>query len=115
MSYRVPFVDPRAHYQSVKQDVDQAIIECLTTGNLIYRKQLSDFEASLASFVGVKYAVGLGSGYDALQYSLRAAGIGAGDEVITVAHTFVATVSAIVNCGATPVLIDVGRDFNMDP
>ncbi len=59
--------------------------------------------------MGTKYAVGLNSGYDALHMSLRAAGIGRGDEVIVPAHTFVATASAVVNVGATPVLVDVGR------
>src|SRR5262249_48119261 len=82
---------------------------------LIYRHQLREFESNLASFVGVKYAVGVNSGYHALHFSLLAAGIGPGDEVITVAHTFVATVSAIIHCGATPVLIDVRKDYNVDP
>jgi dTDP-4-amino-4,6-dideoxygalactose transaminase len=59
--------------------------------------------------------VGLNSGYDALHLSLRAAGLGPGDEVIVPAHTFVATASAVINAGATPVLVDVGRDFNLDP
>jgi dTDP-4-amino-4,6-dideoxygalactose transaminase len=81
----------------------------------VYRGDLRRFEVSLAGFVGVKHAVGVSSGYDALHLSLVAAGIGPGDEVVTVAHTFVATISAIVNCGATPVLVDVGPDHNMDP
>jgi len=114
MSYIVPFVDPRTHYANFKSQIDTAIIDCLTQGDLIYRDQLHSFEANLASFVGVKHALGLNSGYHALHFSLLAAGIGAGDEVITVAHTFVATVSAIIHCGATPVLIDVADDYNMD-
>lgn len=114
MTYRVPFVDPRAHYRRLKSEIDGAIIDCLSNGDLIDRQQLRDFEARLAAFVGVKYAVGLNSGYHALQFSLQAAGVGAGDEVITVAHTFVATVSAIVNVGAQPVLVEVGSDYNMD-
>ncbi|MCH8310289.1 MAG: aminotransferase class I/II-fold pyridoxal phosphate-dependent enzyme, partial [Chloroflexi bacterium] len=69
---------------------------------------------AIANFIGTKYAVGLNSGYEALHLSLRAAGIGRGDEVIVPAHTFVATCSAVVNVGATPVLVDVGRDFNID-
>lgn len=114
MTYKVPFVDPRKHYQDLKGEIDGVIQDCLTKGDLIFRQQLKDFEANFASFVGVKYAVGLNSGYHALEFSLRAAGIGPGDEVITVAHTFVATVSAIVNVGATPVLVEVSDDFNMD-
>ncbi|MGH9732386.1 MAG: DegT/DnrJ/EryC1/StrS family aminotransferase [Candidatus Acidiferrales bacterium] len=114
MTYRVPFVDPRTHYLRLESEIDGAIIDCLSNGDLIDRQQLRDFEARLAAFVGVKYAVGLNSGYHALQFSLQAAGVGAGDEVITVAHTFVATVSAIVNAGARPVLVEVGSDYNMD-
>jgi dTDP-4-amino-4,6-dideoxygalactose transaminase len=86
----------------------------MSKGDLIDRGQLKQFEANLARFVGTRYAVGLNSGYDALHISLRAAGIGPGDEVIVPAHTFVATCSAVVNVGATPVLVDVGRDFNID-
>jgi dTDP-4-amino-4,6-dideoxygalactose transaminase len=115
MAYTVPFVDPRTHYRKLKPEVDGAIGDCLANGDLIFRQQLRDFESHFAAFVGVKYAVGLNSCYHALQFSLQAAGIGPGHEVITVAHTFVATVSAIVNVGAKPVLVDVGDDYNMDP
>ncbi len=114
MAYRVPFVDPRTHYRNLKREIDAAIGDCLTNGDLVMRRHLRDFEAHLAAFVGVKYAVGVNSGYHALHFSLLGAGIGPGDEVITVAHTFVATVSAIVHCGATPVLIEVSEDYNMD-
>jgi len=86
----------------------------MSNGDLIDRRQLREFEENLARFVGTKYAVGLNSGYDALHLSLRAAGIGPGDEVIVPAHTFVATCSAVVNVGATPVLVDVGPDFNIN-
>lgn len=112
--YRAPFVNPREHYRRLKLEIDHAIIDTLAKGDLVLRQQLRDFEAHLAGFVGVKYAIGVGSGYDALHMSLRAAGIGPGDEVITVAHTFVATISAIVQRGATPVLVDVTDDFNVD-
>ncbi|MFZ0465057.1 MAG: DegT/DnrJ/EryC1/StrS family aminotransferase, partial [Candidatus Acidiferrales bacterium] len=100
--------------RNLKPEIDAAIINCLSQGDLIDRQQLRDFEDHFAAFVGVKYAVGLNSGYHALQFSLQAAGVGSGDEVITVAHTFVATVSAIVNVGAEPVLVDVAEDYNMD-
>ena len=113
MTYRIPFVDPSKHYSDLKDEIDRAIIACLSKGDLILRSQLKNFEEHFASFVGTKYAVGLSSGYHALVLSLQAAGIGEGDEVITVAHTFVATISAIVHSGATPVLIDVGKDYNM--
>ncbi len=111
---RVRFVDPARLYRTLKAELDAAYAEVMTQGDLIDRGQLSAFEENLAAFVGTKYAVGLNSGYDALHLSLRAAGIGPGDEVIVPAHTFVATTSAVVNVGATPVLVDVTSDFNMD-
>src|SRR5437773_8138535 len=114
MTYRVPFVRPRDHYRNIKAELDAAIQNTLASGDLVLRQQLRDFERELAEYVGVRFAVGVASGYHALHLSMLAAGIGADDEVITVAHTFVATVSAIVHCGATPVLIDVADDFNMD-
>lgn len=115
MPFRVPFVDPRAHYARLKTEIDGAIADCLTRGDLIYREQLRAFEEHLAAAVGTRYAVGVNSGYHALAFALLAAGLGPGDEVITVGHTFVATVSAIIHAGATPVLVDVLDDYTMDP
>jgi len=114
MEYKVPFVNYPEHYRRMQNEIDSAIKEALSKGDLILRDQLRQFEQNVASFVGVKYAVGVNSGTDALYLSLRAAGVGHGDEVITVAHTFVATVAVIIHCGATPILVDVGQDFNMD-
>ena len=114
MEYRVKFVDPAKIYCMIKDELDEAYFSVMSKGDLIDREQLKNFEYNLAAFVGTKYAVGLNSGYDALHMSLRAAGIGPGDEVIVPAHTFVATCSAVVNVGATPVLVDVGKDFNID-
>lgn len=115
MGYKVPFVDPREHYRRLKTEIDGAISDTLSRGDLVLRHQLREFENNLAEFVGVKFAVGVNSGYHALHFSLLAAQIGPGDEVITVGHTFVATVSAIVHVGATPVLVDVREDYNLDP
>jgi dTDP-4-amino-4,6-dideoxygalactose transaminase len=114
MAPKVAFVDPGRLYQTLKAELDAAYFEVMTKGDLIDRGQLKSFEENLAAFVGARYAVGLNSGYDALHMSLRAAGIGLGDEVIVPAHTFVATCSAVVNVNATPVLVDVGKDFNID-
>lgn len=111
---KVPFVDPKRTYRLLKEELDVAYFEVMSKGDLVDRGQLKSFEKNLASFVGTKYAVGLNSGYDALHMSLRAAQIGPGDEVIVPAHTFVATCTAIVNVGATPVLVDVGKDFNIN-
>jgi dTDP-4-amino-4,6-dideoxygalactose transaminase len=116
VSYRVPFINPREHYRRLKSEVDFAITDTLARGDLVLRSQLKEFERQLADFVGVKYAVGVNSCYHALYFSLLAAGVRAGDEVITVGHTFAATVSAIVHTGATPVLVEVdAADHTMDP
>ncbi|HKW87919.1 MAG TPA: DegT/DnrJ/EryC1/StrS family aminotransferase [Candidatus Acidoferrales bacterium] len=115
MAFQVPFVDPRKHYRSLKPLIDSAIEDCLSNGDLIDRHHLREFEEHLAAYVGVKFAIGVSSGYHALELTLRAADIGPGDQVITVAHTFLATISAIVNVGARPVLVDVSGDYNMDP
>lgn len=111
---KVRFVNPGRLYQMLKSELDAAYYDVMSKGDLIDRGHLKEFETNLAAFVGTKYAVGLNSGYDSLHMSLRAAGIGAGDEVIVPAHTFVASCSAIVNVDATPVLVDVAKDFNID-
>ena len=111
---KVRFVEPAKVYRMIKDELDAAYFDVMSRGELIDRSHLRIFEENLAKFVGTKYAVGLNSGYDALHMSLRAVGIGAGDEVIIPAHTFVATCSAVVNGNATPVLVDVDRDFNID-
>jgi dTDP-4-amino-4,6-dideoxygalactose transaminase len=114
VGYKVPFVNPARNYRLIKDEIDAAYFDVMSKGDLIDRGHLKSFEKNLANFVGVKYAVGVNSGYDALHISLRAAGIGPGDNVIVPAHTFVATCSAVVNVGATPVLVDVAKDFNID-
>lgn len=114
MSYKVPFVAFPTHYHNMKNEIDAAISDVVEGGDFILRQHLRNFESNIAAFVGVNHAVGVNSGTDALYLSLLAAGVGAGDEVITVAHTFVASVAVIVHCRATPILVDVSEDFNMD-
>jgi len=114
MEYKVKVVNFPKQYYKIKNEIDSVIKEILDTGSFILRKDVENFERNIASFIGTKYAVGLNSGTDALFLSYYAAGIRNGDEVITVPHTFVATVAGIVHCGATPILIDIGEDMNMD-
>src|SRR5581483_8507644 len=115
MAYKVPFVGYRQQYLDIGREIEAAISDVLSRGEFILRGELREFEARMASFVGVKHAVGVANGTDALYLAVRAAGIGPGDEVITVSHTFLATVGAIVYAGATPVLVEIRDDFNMDP
>ena len=114
MAYKVPFVDFPKHYRTYEEELIAAIKNMLSKGDLILREEVRQFEHNIANFLGLRYAVGVNSCTDAMYFSLLAASIKPGDEVVTVAHTFVATVADIVHCGATPILIDVGDDYNMN-
>jgi dTDP-4-amino-4,6-dideoxygalactose transaminase len=115
MTYRVPYIDYPRQYEKIRGEVLAAIDRVLSRGDLMLRGDLQAFEEHLAGFVGARYAVGTGNCTDALYLALRAAGVGRGDEVITVAHTFVATAAAIHQAGAAPVLADIGADHLIDP
>ena len=114
MNYKVPFVNYPLQYRNLEKEIDEAIKDVLSRGDLILRKDVEEFEKNLAVFLGVKYAIGVNSCTDAMILSLTAAGIGLGDEVITVSHTFFATIEAIHHSGAKPILVDVGDDFLMN-
>jgi dTDP-4-amino-4,6-dideoxygalactose transaminase len=108
--------NPRAQYLAYKPEIDEAIQRVLDRGRYILGEEVSNFEVEFASYLGVKHAIGLGSGTEALHVALAACRIGPGDEVITVSHTAVATVAAIELAGATPVLVDIEPDFfTLDP
>src|SRR3989344_2515638 len=112
--YKVRFVNPQKQYADHKEELLGAIDDILTRGALVTNKELSEFEQNFAKFLGVRHALGVNSGTSALDVALQAAGIGPGDEVVSVAHTFIASISTICLTGAKAVLIDVGQDFNMD-
>src|SRR5207302_6127438 len=114
MDWKVRFVDHPAQFKNMQGEIMGTLQSLLSQGDLLLRQQLKDFETHLAAFVGTRYAVGISNCTDALHLSLRAVGIGPGHEVITVSHTFVATVAAIHHTGATPVLVDIGDDHNMN-
>jgi dTDP-4-amino-4,6-dideoxygalactose transaminase len=103
---KVPFVDLKAQYQSIAGDIDQALARVVGNANFILGEDVSLFEAEFAEYCETAFCVGLDSGTSALELALRAFDIGPGAEVITVANTFVATVSAIAYTGARPVLVD---------
>lgn len=115
MTNKVSFVNYKQQYKSLEKEIDKAIKKVLVNGDLILRKDVEDFENNIARFLGVKYSVSVNSCTDAMILSLKAAGISQGDEVITVSHTFFATIEAVHHCGATPILIDVREDFLMNP
>ena len=114
MNYKVRFVNYPRQYQQLKKEFNRVYEEIMSGGDFILRRHLEEFERRIADYVGTKHAIGVNTGTDALYLSCQALGFGPGDEVITVAHTFVATVGAIAQCRATPILADIREDFNMD-
>lgn len=116
MALRIPAANPRAQYISHQSEIDAAIAAVLDGNRYILGPQTQAFEQEFAAYLGVSHAVGVGSGTEALHVAIRACGLGPGDEVITVSHTAVATVSAIELAGATPVLVDIDpATYTIDP
>jgi dTDP-4-amino-4,6-dideoxygalactose transaminase len=103
-------VDLVAQYESLKSEFDEALISVASKGAFIGGEQLGLFESEFAEYCGVESSVGVGNGTDALVVTLKALGLGAGDEVITVSHTFTATAEAIISVGAVPVFVDISDD-----
>ena len=113
---KIPFVDLRAQYEAIAREIDAAMAAVIARADFILGEDVELFEREFADYCEAKYAIGLDSGLSALELALRAFDIGNGDEVITVSHTFVATVAAISSVGAHPVLVDIDRDtYNIDP
>lgn len=112
--YQVRFVNPQKQYTDHRDELLGAIDDILTRGSLVAPRDLELFEQNFAKFLGVRYAIGVNSGTSALDVALQAADIKAGDEVITVAHTFIASISTICLREAQAVLLDTGKDFEMD-
>lgn len=111
----VPFVDLKAQCQAIAGEITEAMGRVVANADFILGKDVERFEQEFADFCEASYGVGLDSGTSALELALRAFGIGEGDEVITVSHTFIATAAAISYTGARPVLVDVDHDtYNID-
>lgn len=112
----VAFNDLKPGYLAHKEEIDAAVARALASGWYILGEETAAFESEFADFCGAAGCVGVNSGTDAIALALRALGIGSGDEVITVPHTAVATVAAIVMSGAIPVLADIDPvTFTLDP
>jgi dTDP-4-amino-4,6-dideoxygalactose transaminase len=113
---KVPFLDLKAQYASMRDEIQNAINEVLESTAFAGGPFVSRFEEEFAKFCECKYAIGVGSGTDALWLALLAAGVGRGDEVITVPNTFIATAEVITYCGAKPVFVDIEeRTYNLNP
>lgn len=104
---KIPLLDIKAEYIEIKDSMDEAIQRVVNSARFILGDEVENFEHEFADFSRASYAIGVGSGTDALYLALKACGIGAGDEVITTPMTFIATAEAISLCGATPVFADV--------
>jgi dTDP-4-amino-4,6-dideoxygalactose transaminase len=113
---KVPFLDLQAHHAPLRAEIDCAIAQVIDAGAFAGGPFVADFEREFAAYCGCEYAIGVGNGTDALWLALLACNIGAGDEVITVPSTFMATAEAITYCGATPVFVDIDEStYTMDP
>src|SRR5437667_12045621 len=104
---KVPFVNLRAQYHALREDLQQSWNEILQSAAFILGPQVEQFERAFAALCEAKHAIGVANGTDALTLSLKALGIGPRDEVITAVNSFVATAEAIVTSGAQPVSVDL--------
>lgn len=112
----IPLIDLKAQYKSISEDLDRVTKEVFSSASYIMGNNVTGFEKEFAEYIGVKHAISVGNGTDALVIALKSLGIGAGDEVITTPFTFFATAETISAVGAIPVFVDVEKDtFNIDP
>lgn len=115
VAWKVPYLDLKKEVSLLGPVLMEAVSKVLSSGEFILRAEVAAFEARIQALFQLPSVVGLNSGTDALYLAMQAAQLGPGDEVITTAHTFVATVASIVHVGAKPAFVDIGDDFNMDP
>jgi dTDP-4-amino-4,6-dideoxygalactose transaminase len=112
----IPFLDLVTPHVELEKELTEVFQKALRSASFIGGPMVDDFERAFADFCSTRYCVGVNSGTDALRFALMAAGIGAGDAVVTVPHTFIATTEAISQCGAVPEFVDIDeRTYNMDP
>ena len=112
---KIPYVNIVGQHASIKAELLEAIAGVIDRGRFILGDEVSEFEQRFAELCGVRFAVAVNSGTDALILALRALEIGPGDEVITVPNSFIASTSCIALLGVCPVFVDVQDDYNMDP
>jgi dTDP-4-amino-4,6-dideoxygalactose transaminase len=115
LATRVPYVDIAGAHAALRGELLAAVAAVIDSGSFILGEEVAEFERRFAALCGTRFAVGVGSGTDALVLALRALEIGPGDEVVTAPNSFVASASAIALCGARPIFADVGDDYNLDP
>ena len=106
----IPFIDLKREYAELAEELAQAVQEVMTRGWFILGEEVERFEAEFSAYVGTRYAIAVNSGSDALLLAIKALGIGNGDEVVTVSHTFISTADAVVRNAAEPVFVDIDPD-----
>ena len=111
---KIPFVDLYPQYEELQTEIDLAIKDIITRSDFITGPTVDKFEQSICEYTGAEDCASIGSGTNALVCALKALGIGPGDQVMTVGHTFVSTTEAIVNVGATPMFVDIDEFYHMD-
>ena len=112
---KILLVDVKRQNKALKKEIDKALTSTIQSSKFILGPQIKKFEEDFSQFCDAKYCISVSSGTSALELTLRASGIGPGDEVITVPHTFIATVEAIINVGANPVFCEIDKNtFTMD-
>ncbi|MFP4133888.1 MAG: DegT/DnrJ/EryC1/StrS family aminotransferase [Halothece sp.] len=113
---KIPILDLKPQYKAIQGEIQAAVQRVLESGRFILGEEVANFEEAVASYLGVKHAIGVNSGTDALIIGLRSLGIGKGDEVITTPFSFFATAESISMVGATPVFVDVElNSYNINP
>lgn len=108
---QVPFVDLKLQYHSLKKEIDSAVLSVIENTNFVGGEPLTSFENNFAAACGAKHSIGVGNGTDALYIILKSLGITSGDEVITVANSWISTSETISQCGAKPVFVDIDPNF----
>ena len=111
---KVPFVDLKKQYLSIKEDIDNAISTVINETSFIGGTHVKEFEKDFSKLYGVKHCIGVANGTDAIYIALKMLGVGLGDEVITVANSWISTSETISQTGAKPVFMDVDKYYTID-
>ena len=115
MKCKIKYLDLKKQYDSIEKELNFKVKKIFKNSSFILRDDVKNFEKAICKLLNVKYCIGLNSGTDALLMALSQINLKKNDEIITVSHTYIASVSSIVHVGAKPVYVDIGDDFNIDP